>query len=380
MLTDTFLGRCLAWRAPTDRDHQRFPSEPIAADAVPQPLPRHARPIDATRIAAPGEAAQQAPHLAAFLEATGTTSFLLARDGEIVCEWFAPRQGPATIARNLAVTKSVAALLVGQAIGDGRIPGGETRIGELVPGLRDPAVRGLHVDQLLRMASGIRYREGTLPWSDDARIHHGTHLRRAALRVRVADRVDRFFHDNDWHPLLIALALERTGGCSVARLIERDLWRPIGAGPASMTLDHAGDDALAHLESGLNCSAEDLVRIGQLVLQKGRWDERQVVPAGWLARLMDTGHSWRAVADFRYYRDRPWGRALVGGRYGYKDFWWHHFPRTGVHDVFAMGALGAHLYVSPDTRIVIVRQASRFPHGLWWAGLLRELAERFAGE
>jgi CubicO group peptidase (beta-lactamase class C family) len=380
MFTDTFLGRCLAWQAPTDRDHLRFPAEPIAPDATPQPLPRHARPIDPTRIAAPAGHGAEAPHLAGFLQATGTTAFLLARHGEIVCEWFAPGHGPRTIARNLSVTKSVAALLVGQAIEAGRIAGGETRIGELVPGLRDPAVRGLHVDQLLRMASGIRYREGALPWSDDARIYHGTRLRKAALRVRVADRVDRFFHDNDWHPLLLALALERTGGRSVAQLIERDLWRPLGAGPASMTLDHGGEGALAHLESGLNCGAEDLLRIGQLVLQRGRWDVRQVVPAGWIARLMDTAHSWRAVADFRYYRNRPWGRALVSGRYGYKDFWWHHFPRLGVHDVFAMGALGAHLYVSPDTRVVIVRQASRFPRGLWWAGLLRELAERFAGE
>lgn len=380
MLTDTYLGRCLAWRAPTARDHLRFPAEGIAAAAAPQPFPRHARPIDPLRIAAPAGHAGQAPHLAALLEATGTTSFLLARDGEILCEWFAPGHTGTTIARNLAVTKSVAALLVGQAIEAGRIPGGQARIGELVPGLRDPAVRGLHVDQLLRMASGIRYGEGLAPWSDGARVYHGTRLRRAALRVRVADRVDRYFHDNDWHPLLLALALERSGGRSVAGLIERDLWRPLGAGPASMTLDHAGPDALAHLESGLNCSAEDLLRIGQLVLQKGRWEDRQLVPASWLRRLLDTGHGWHAVADFRYYRNRPWGRALVSGRYGYQDFWWHHFPRSGVHDVFAMGALGTHLYVSPDTRIVIVRQASRFPPGLWWAGLLRELAERFGGE
>lgn len=380
MLTDTFLGRCLVWQAPTDRDHLRLPAEAIAAAATPQPLPRHARPIDPERVAAPRGRGVEAPHLAGFLEATGTRSFLLARDGEIVCEWFAAGQGPGTIARNLSVTKSVAALLVGQAIADGRIPGVTARIGELVPGLRDPAVRGLHVDQLLRMASGIRYREGVLPWTDDARVYHGTRLRESALRVRVVDRVDRFFHDNDWHPLLLALALERTGGRSVAQLIERDLWQPLAAGPASMTLDRAGEGALAHLESGLNCGAEDLLRIGQLVLQKGRWEGRQVVPATWLERLMDTHHGWRAVADFGYYRRRPWGRALVSGKYGYKDFWWHHFPRTGVHDVFAMGALGAHLYVSPDTRIVIVRQSSRFPRGLWWADLLRELAERFAGE
>jgi len=43
-----------------------------------------------------------------------------------------------------------------------------------------------------------------------------------------------------------------------------------------------------------------------------------------------------------------------------------------------MGALGAHVYVSPDTDCVIVRLADRFPPGLWWAGLLRRVAEAAA--
>jgi hypothetical protein len=49
-------------------------------------------------------------------------------------------------------------------------------------------------------------------------------------------------------------------------------------------------------------------------------------------------------------------------------------PAAGIHDLFAMGALGAHVYVSRDTGYVIVRLADRFPPGLWWAGLLRRVA------
>jgi CubicO group peptidase (beta-lactamase class C family) len=319
-----------------------------------------------------------APHLAGFLAATGTTAFLASVDGRVVCEWFAPGRDARTPGRNLSVTKSVASLLTGQVIASGRLGGPDTALGDLVPGLADPAVARLRIDQLLRMGSGIRYREGPLPWSDDARVYHGTRLRHAAMRVHVADPVDAFFHYNDWHPLLLALALERAGSDSVAGLLARALWQPLGAGRATLTLDHAGAGALPHLESGLNTAPEDLLRCGQLVLQGGQWQGRQLVPAAWIERLDDPAGCWRTPEDFRYYARLPWGRPLATGRYGYKDFWWHHFPRAGVHDVFAMGALGAHVYVSRDTRCVIVRQAERFPRGVWWAGLLRTLAEQLA--
>lgn len=230
------------------------------------------------------------------------------------------------------------------------------------------------------MASGIGYREGVLPWHDDARVYHGTQLRRQVLHVRLVDAVDRRFHYNDWHPLLVALALERAGGAPVAELLARDLWCPLGAGEATLSLDHHGGGSLAHLESGLNATAYGLARLGQLVLHGRQWEDRALVPAAWLARLDDLADAWRHPEHFNYYREHrlPWARPLASGRFAYKDFWWHHCREAGVHDLFAMGALGAHVYISRDTDCVIVRLARRFPPGLWWAGLLRRVAEAAA--
>jgi CubicO group peptidase (beta-lactamase class C family) len=44
------------------------------------------------------------------------------------------------------------------------------------------------------------------------------------------------------------------------------------------------------------------------------------------------------------------------------------------HDFFAMGVLGQHVCVSPDTASVIVRLSRRFPPGLWWPPILRAIA------
>lgn len=378
MLTRTYLGRCIRWRQPTDTDHLRFPFERIGRTGSTTTLPPHPQPLAVEQLIAPAAGKWPGGPLPLLLASTGTTAFLILQDGQRVCEWYAPTFGSDTVTRTLSVTKSVTSLLVGQAIADGRLPGVDAPVGDLLPGVADPRVAAMTLAQLMRMSSGIRYREGVTPWSDDAHIYHGASLRQAARRVRAVDPVDTHFHYNDWHPLLIAMVLEHSSGISAAQLLSTGLWTPLDAGPATMTLDHGAEGALAHLESGLNATPHALARFGHLVLQRGTWNGRSLVPRAWLARLDDLSDAWHSASDFAYYASLPWGRPLSSGRFGYKDFWWHHRPRRGIHDLFAMGALGSHIYVSRDTGCVVVRTASRFPHGVWWAGILRSISEQVA--
>lgn len=380
MLTDNLLGRYLLWRAPTTRDLRRFPSASVDGGGSSK------RPADAAVLPAlgglslPATGRWRGGSLQALLAGSGSTAFVVLRGGAIAFEWYAPGFTGWTVGRTMSVTKSVTSLMIGQAIGDGRLPGIDAPIGSLVPGIGDAAAARLTLAQLLRMDSGIRFREGLLPWQDSARVYHGSRLREQTLRVPLSDPVGRYFHYNDWHPLLLGLALERVSRSPVAEVLSRGLWAPLGGGRASLSLDHEGADALAHLDSGFNASAYGLARVGQLVLQRGRWEGEPLVPEGWMSRLDDLSDAWHSPEHFAYYVDRqlPWGRPLSSGRYAYKDFWWHHRPAAGIHDLFAMGALGAHVYVSRDTDCVIVRLADRFPPGLWWAGLLRQVAEATA--
>lgn len=380
VLTGSLLGRYLLWRAPSSRDRDRFPSAVVDGGGTPSRPGDAAAPAALAGLKLPAAGRWPGGGLQALLEGSSSTAFVVLHDGALAFEWYAPGWNGWTVGRTMSVTKSVTSLVVGQAIGDGRLPGIDATIGDLVPGIADAGVARLTLAQLLRMDSGIRFRESLLPWQDSARVYHGTRLREQTLRVPLADPVGRWFHYNDWHPLLVALALERAARAPVAELLSRSLWAPLGGGTASLSLDHEGADALAHLDSGFNAGAYGLARLGQLVLQRGRWNDRPLVPEGWMARLDDLSDAWCAPRHFAYYVDRrlPWGRPLSGGHYAYKDFWWHHRPAAGIHDLFAMGALGAHVYVSRDTRCVIVRLADRFPPGLWWAGLLRRVAEAAA--
>jgi CubicO group peptidase (beta-lactamase class C family) len=204
-------------------------------------------------------------------------------------------------------------------------------------------------------------------------------LRRRLLERRVSDPIGKFFRYNDWHPQLFSLILERATGNTVTEWLQNKLWDPLGMEFAGLTMVDRGDaQGLEHLESGLTATAVDLAKFGQFFLQDGVWQGERLLPEGWV-RDTTSPHNARTDAEwFSYYRNRLWGRFLASGRVYYKRMWWGVRLDEKRHDFFAMGVLGQHIYVSPDTRSVIVRMSDRFPPGMWWAPVFRKIAETTA--
>lgn len=90
-------------------------------------------------------------------------------------------------------------------------------------------------------------------------------------------------------------------------------------------------------------TARDLARIGQLMLDDGRVDGRQVAPRAFVER------SLRGPG-----RDEP-VTTFAGVAVGYRNGWWLLPGSDGGHDLAAMGAHGQIMVVSPTTRTVLVR-------------------------
>ena len=132
------------------------------------------------------------------------------------------------------------------------------------------------------MASGIRYEERGMPWSDDALTYYGTDLRAAAVSSTITGPPGRVFHYNNFHPLLLGLVLERTTGVPVSNYLQERLWKRLGMeAPASWSLD-SERSGFEKLESGLNARAIDFAKFGRLYLNRGHWEgEQSFLPAGW---------------------------------------------------------------------------------------------------
>jgi CubicO group peptidase (beta-lactamase class C family) len=85
--------------------------------------------------------------------------------------------------------------------------------------------------------------------------------------------------------------------------------------------------------TGIFLRSRDLLRLGRLYLQHGRWSGRQIVPASWV-------------------RESTTMRAEIRGGYAYGYFWW---VNTGPHGGFAaQGYAGQLVAVYPRLDLVIV--------------------------
>lgn len=379
-ITSAYLGRYLTWRQPTNRDQLRMPQRPLVASPTAKPLPVDpVSGLDRLAICA-GTAAGTIP-LGQLLADTGTTALVVLRAGRLAWEHYPNEGSRERQNRCFSVTKSFASALVGAAIDDGLIGSIEHPVCLYLPEFLDSPVGALTLAHLLEMRSGIRFVEGLLPWDDEPRTYYATHLRQRLLQLQITDPVGAFFHYNDWHPQLIALILERVTGMTVTAWLQQRLWSRLGCEyAASMMVDRNDAAGLEHLESGLTATAFDLARFGQLFLQDGLWNGERLLPQGWARSTTSPDGARTDPAWFAYYRDRPWGHFLKSGRIYYRRMWWGQRLDDGGYDFFAMGVLGQHVYVSPKTQTVIVRLADRFPPGMWWPPVFRQIAAEVAAQ
>jgi CubicO group peptidase (beta-lactamase class C family) len=139
----------------------------------------------------------------------------------------------------------------------------------------------------------------------------------------------------------LGLAFAQAAGMHMAAFMRSRVFEPAGLGPV-LWEDQGGRGFLGpftNAHTGFHISARDLARLGYLVLRGGRWGDRQLVPAAWLAQMTVPS--------------QPFNRA-----YGYG--WWTN--RDGAYlpglptDLVAMSGYRANrCYVIPSLDLVVAR-------------------------
>jgi CubicO group peptidase (beta-lactamase class C family) len=369
----TYLRRYLTWSPSATGDWRRLPARAIGkAD---RPLPYPGDPAAAARLAPllrevtwrHGGRARTEP-LDPLLAATGTTAFIVIQDGALLRESYLNGHRRDSMTRAFSVSKSFTSALVGAALDEGRLRGLDDSLVRYLPELAGRGYDAVTLRHLLLMAGGFRFSHGRLPWRDSPLLYWHPDVRRLLLSgpPRVAAPGQRFVY-SDYSTALLGLILERVIGTSISRYFEQRLWRRMGTEyDASWSLDHP-ETGLEHTASGLNARAIDLVRLGSLYLDGGRWAGAQLLPPDWVTESVTPlpaslpGHATEDLEEGTFYKFGWWGHALGDGRTCY----------------FASGHLGQVIYVCPHRRLVLARFGAGLGSVGWgWPMLLRALAEQ----
>lgn len=310
-------------------------------------------------ITAPAAPAKLDPAPLAALEAAiasedikQVTSVLLLVDGKVAYEHYFNGTDAQTLHDVRSASKSVTALLVGAAIGDGHLPGVQARVYDYFPEFTaqhavDPRLRDTTLQDLLTMSS--------LWECDDQNAFSSGNEERMYVTERWLDftlalpvkgfapwmtrpedsphgRAHAYCTANSF---VLGAVVERATKMPLADYAAQALERPLG-----ITRSHwnRSPEGIGMGGGGTRYRSRDLARLGELVLAGGRWQGKQLVPADYIAAMIG-----------------PQAQADDGSDYGYQ--WWGlKLPVDGQEaTVWAMsGNGGNYVFVMPDKRLVAV--------------------------
>lgn len=251
------------------------------------------------------------------LDPLGTHSLLVLRHGAVVAERFWAPHTPERPHMMFSVSKTFTSMAVGLAVAEGLLTV-EDRVVDLLPDDAPAAVgdrlAALRVRHLLTMTSGhdrdsMDFVEGIEDWP------------RAILATPHAlDPGSRFVYDTGATYLLSAIITRLTGQRLLDYLTPR-LLAPLGIVGATWEQDPRGIDTGGF---GLAVTTEDMAAFGQLLLQRGRWGDVQLLPADWvdtaMSNLVDSAPQGWAVDNSIGYGYQMWqcqpGCARADGAFG----------------------------------------------------------------
>lgn len=269
-----------------------------SALAASQPLPRsspEAQGVSSEVIRAFVEAADQ--------QVIAMHSFMLVRHGNVVAEgWWKP-EGPDKPHVMHSLSKSFTSTAVGLAVADGKLSVDDPVLKffpEDAPAEPSKNLQAMRVRDLLTMSAGHQTEPKftpDMPWVKTFLSHPVEHKPGA-----------HFLYDTPGSHMLSAIVRKVTGE-TVLEYLKPRLFEPLGIENPEWGASPQGNTFGGW---GLMIHTEDIAKFGQLYLQKGKWNGKQLVPAAWVEQATakqvsngsDPTKDWDQGYGFQFWRCR----------------------------------------------------------------------------
>lgn len=242
---------------------------------------------------------------------------MVVQGGHVIAEgWWAPYTAE-RLHLFYSLSKSFTATAVGLAAAEGLVDLDATVLSyfpELDAEVTDPRSRSILVRHVLAMASGH-----TAETIDRAEAADPVDLVRGFLLTPPEEEPGSVFAYNQPCTFAAAAIVARVSGGSLTEYLRPRLLDPLGIGETAWLRDASGRE-IGY--SGLHATTEAAAALGQLYLQDGRWEGRQLLPAEWVAEASTAhvataeagGPDWQQGYGFQFWRSLHGYRA--DGAYG----------------------------------------------------------------
>ncbi len=268
-------------------------------------------------------------------------SILLVKDNQLMVEEYFGDYHVAKTHDLRSTSKSIRALLMGIAVEKGFVDNINDPFTKYLPNLRpeknlDPRKDQISIKHLMTMSSGLDCND----WDRKSK-----------------GQEDRVYKKNDWlqytmdlpminepgtvstycsmGAILTAEIIGKTSGMSIDQFAEKYLFEPLGI--TQVEWNHTSKKKVIDSGKRLYMKPRDIAKIGQLILNKGKWNGQQIVSPEWIQEATTPKTK------------------ITGIDYGY--FWWN-IPMKGKNGMIlsktATGNGGQYIMVFPSMNLVAV--------------------------
>ncbi len=220
-----------------------------------------------------------------FAAAQNSVALLVMHRDRLVLEQYWQGHQATDLVNSMSMVKTLLALLIGVAIEEGKITSIQDPVDTYIEEWANDPRGDITLADLLYMQSGLRNddRIDTLR-SDLVQLYGGSDAPKVALGIPLQGSPGTVFDYSNFNSQILSIVLERATGDSFGDYLSHRLWRPLGAADGFLWLDRPGGHAKPFC--CFFATAQDWVRLGQMLLHGGKVGETQVIPAGWLRQML----------------------------------------------------------------------------------------------
>jgi CubicO group peptidase (beta-lactamase class C family) len=278
--------------------------------------------------------------------------------------------GPETLHDMRSVSKSIVGLLYGLALAQKKVPPPKTPLFDAFPEHRDLAKDRrelLTIHHVLSMTMGTEWDETSIPYTDVRNAEIAMDIApdryRYILERKVVQAPGRYFTYSGGTTALLAKLIMTGTGKPLHDFAREALFEPLGIKQTGWLTDRRGEPYAA---SGLRMAPRDMALIGQLMLNRGKWNGKALVPSSWIEQSVALHTSVDDLRRFGY----QWYISYFG--FG-KQLGWQ--PQKVEPAWSAFGNGGQRIFVLPGINLAVAITAGNYEMEDQWIPPTRLMRE-----
>lgn len=206
-----------------------------------------------------------------------TVAVAVIREEQLIYEWYAEGYSNTSRTNSFSMAKTITAMLTQIAIENGTLMGWDDKVIKYLPELKGEYADQLTFGDLSLMRGGLDWDESyTHAFGITAKAYYGEDVFDLMMdEVPISEMPGERYEYQSGATQMLGMALEKATGKSLSELAQKWLWTPL----------NAMDDAEWHVDGErqilcyccFNSNARDFARLGQLLLNDGKWNGRSII-------------------------------------------------------------------------------------------------------